>query len=604
MKDLLTKIDSEDGLFHNGNPATGTAGTRVNDVWLNDVQASLRDVGGELSYLLSKANMRPVPSDTTQVYKAIKQIIGAERPLYSGYDKNDESLGATAKAVNVLKGFIDSNTRNFANYIPNSKKSNAVNSSSADNVATSVAVKTAYDKGVEAKTAADKAQRTADEKVSKSGDTMTGELRLEKRVVRFIKNNELLGYAGVPSPESELIRLCSNKWNSYIELQNGKVVSPQPYYVGNDKVALETWVNNSFVKKTGDTMTGTLQINAADSYVRGQRSGKNIWYVGTTSSSSEDVALNNYAKNTSIQLQDNQVAINKDLQLPNEGAVVFGSNNRNNKNVDHIHFSDGDNQPGTYYFCADAAYKGKEANSMADIATGWLRTYGNKGWYSQTYGGGWCMTDSTWIRSYGNKKVYTGNSENDAFYTLGGVRANNGFYWGSQSLDNRYLKQTGGTLTGVLELNYNNGYSQINQHNKDGKHARIEVTPDNSNAFYQISYRTTNPDKPIHVVYFAKKSGTVALLDDIKNNVVVLSGYIVHGGTIPLPNGFTESQCKWMVSMNSDNPTSSTWDIFESGAHMHYRFECYAHTRKVTAKAYHNGSEIVGVANYIIIGVK
>ncbi|MDR3448423.1 MAG: tail fiber domain-containing protein [Alphaproteobacteria bacterium] len=37
---------------------------------------------------------------------------------------------------------------------------------------------------------------------------------------------------------------------------------------------------------------------------------------------------------------------------------------------------------------------------------GWLRTVGTDGWYSQTYGGGWYMADTTWIRSYGGKPMY------------------------------------------------------------------------------------------------------------------------------------------------------------------------------------------------------
>lgn len=41
-------------------------------------------------------------------------------------------------------------------------------------------------------------------------------------------------------------------------------------------------------------------------------------------------------------------------------------------------------------------------------ASGWLRTTGNVGWYSQGYGGGWYMEDSTYVRSYNNKKVYSG----------------------------------------------------------------------------------------------------------------------------------------------------------------------------------------------------
>lgn len=36
----------------------------------------------------------------------------------------------------------------------------------------------------------------------------------------------------------------------------------------------------------------------------------------------------------------------------------------------------------------------------------WLRTTGNAGWYSDTYGGGWYMVDSTWVRSYNNKNVW------------------------------------------------------------------------------------------------------------------------------------------------------------------------------------------------------
>lgn len=40
------------------------------------------------------------------------------------------------------------------------------------------------------------------------------------------------------------------------------------------------------------------------------------------------------------------------------------------------------------------------------ICNSWVRTVGSAGWYSETYGGGWCMTDGTWIRNYGNKSLY------------------------------------------------------------------------------------------------------------------------------------------------------------------------------------------------------
>ena len=99
--------------------------------------------------------------------------------LYTGYDSQSEDLALTPKTAYQLKQFIDSNTRSLGNVIPNSKKSSAVDSNSADTVATSAAVKTAYDKGVEAKTAADNANSNANGRVSKSGDTMTGNFSIK-----------------------------------------------------------------------------------------------------------------------------------------------------------------------------------------------------------------------------------------------------------------------------------------------------------------------------------------------------------------------------------------------------------------------------------------
>lgn len=45
------------------------------------------------------------------------------------------------------------------------------------------------------------------------------------------------------------------------------------------------------------------------------------------------------------------------------------------------------------------------AGTIRDANGGWVRTYGNTGWYSGTHGGGWYMTDATYIRNYGSKQV-------------------------------------------------------------------------------------------------------------------------------------------------------------------------------------------------------
>ena len=136
MKSLMPQIDSNDGLFHNGNPATGEQGTRVTDTWLNNLQDRVRDVQAEAHYVLQKAGFTPKAETQTQLYQAIVKII----------DDNRKAASLTQKGEVQL--------------------SSSTNNDSETQAATSKAVKTAYDKAVEAKTAADNAQRTADSKQS------------------------------------------------------------------------------------------------------------------------------------------------------------------------------------------------------------------------------------------------------------------------------------------------------------------------------------------------------------------------------------------------------------------------------------------------------
>ena len=172
MKTLLPEIDSPDKRFHSGNPATGEQGTRVTDTWLNEVQDRVRDVQAEAHYVLLKAGFKPVENQQTQLYEAIVKIIDDNRKkasttkkgevqLYSGYDSDSEEMAATPKAIKLLKAFIDALTRNLTNYIPNSKKSSETNSNSADTVATSAAVKKAYDKAESKWTAQAATENTA-----------------------------------------------------------------------------------------------------------------------------------------------------------------------------------------------------------------------------------------------------------------------------------------------------------------------------------------------------------------------------------------------------------------------------------------------------------
>ena len=91
------------------------------------------------------------------------------------------------------------------------------------------------------------------------------------------------------------------------------------------------------------------------------------------------------------------------------------------------------------------------------------------------------------------------------------------------------------------------------------------------------------------------------------SQVSILTGILAHGQTIPLPEGYEEGQCKWIVSVAEDNHNHKLWDTRSEG--LSYGVDCYANDRKVYCLAYlRSGNSVVeskeGAVNYIIIGVK
>lgn len=81
---------------------------------------------------------------------------------------------------------------------------------------------------------------------------------------------------------------------------------------------------------------------------------------------------------------------------------------------------------------------------------------------------------------------------------------------------------------------------------------------------------------------------------DVTGNVAILTGTISNGGTIPLPSGYSEAQCKWVAipsNMSDDgNNDMASFQVTTSG-------------RVVTVLV--DGTAYVGnYATYVIIGVK
>ncbi len=152
---------------------------------------------------------------------------------------DSDKLGLSARAGKKLAQLISMVQLALGNYIQNNKKSNSVTSNSNDNVATSSAVKTAYDKGVEAKTAADNAQLTANDgvlkannaqrsadnantnangRVSKNGDTMSGPLTVPRVYTGSVESS---GYVNIISNNGVVFYNKGNPEYTAILSENG-----------------------------------------------------------------------------------------------------------------------------------------------------------------------------------------------------------------------------------------------------------------------------------------------------------------------------------------------------------------------------------------------
>ncbi len=215
MKSKLKNINSNTGKFIDGNPTSGELGTIVTAEWLNGVQERVQDIFEELKNVLALANLQPDGNKTTQVADAILAYV---------------------QTFNLK---IESNTRSLANVIPNSKKSSAVNSNSADTVATSAAVKIAYDKGVEAKTAADGAQSTANDGVAKAKTAQAAAEAAQRTA-----NDGVSKATTAQNTANSAVTKADNAQRAADNANNNA---------------------NNRVSKSGDTMTGSLAITGSQS---------------------------------------------------------------------------------------------------------------------------------------------------------------------------------------------------------------------------------------------------------------------------------------------------------------------------------------------------
>ena len=208
--------------------------------------------------------------------------------LTSDTGLDSENLGLTAKAGKKLAQLIATVQLALNNYIPLNKRSSAVNSNDENNVATSKAVKTAYDKGVEAKNAADGANNNANGRVSKSGDTMTGPLNIKFGDYSFINQFNSSGKFSrietTPDDQSNFYKL--SYWSGDTELHSALLPKRGAWKV----IAYEDWVNDNYIplNKRSSAVNSKDENNVATS-----KAVKTAYDKGVEAKNAADGANNN-----------------------------------------------------------------------------------------------------------------------------------------------------------------------------------------------------------------------------------------------------------------------------------------------------------------------
>ncbi|MDI7238749.1 hypothetical protein [Providencia huaxiensis] len=104
MQDLMPPINTQDSIFHDGDPTTGQLGTIVTALWLNNVQAATRDVQAEIKNVLAKAGMTPDPKKTNQLADAISQIVSSGNYASTAYVDNGLNKKIDKANISGVKG--------------------------------------------------------------------------------------------------------------------------------------------------------------------------------------------------------------------------------------------------------------------------------------------------------------------------------------------------------------------------------------------------------------------------------------------------------------------------------------------------------------------
>lgn len=222
----------------------------------------------------------------------------------------------------------------------------------------------------------------------------------------------------------------------------------------------------------GETAFGGRQQNTMASteiiYLR----GGGIYYYRTTNGDVLTVQPNGYTWSSGSYSYSAPVKTSQD-NSPIEKTfdqVYWAPNNlRNTRTIWGQPFNGTQNVSGALSGATTITATGRV--TCADVySSSWLRTVGQTGWYSESYGGGIHMTDSTWVRVYNSKQFLVTSSSADSVHTYGGVNASGRIYAGG-------ILTSGGGLD-VVGVRASTGCSSFNVYGRfygNADHGGIEI---------------------------------------------------------------------------------------------------------------------------------
>lgn len=296
----MQAIDTQDNQFHDGNGTT-ELGTILPAWWLNQVQA-------EILAVLAAGKVSPNKSKNNQLAEAITKIVAgsvvnnltssnADKPLSALQGKVlSEQIAAAVSGSFNLRGQLSTQNLNDLHYVENygvwqcALNSNATSERNYPvlKAGTLLVLPSAY-RGQQVYIPFDEPSiwlrdtrsyatqttwgqwfKLGDDKLGNSGtQTLNGDLRIVRNSwekLRFVNaDGSYWRYETHPTP----LTGSNNKHFNFVfsgadNAEQARVAFPDPN--GTQTVAYQNWVNDNKVAKSGDTMTGSLNIRMSSGY--------------------------------------------------------------------------------------------------------------------------------------------------------------------------------------------------------------------------------------------------------------------------------------------------------------------------------------------------